>query len=38
MLLARYAVYAQAREIFINPIWTSNEISFVTLRHIAKEA
>jgi nitrilase len=38
MPLARYALYAQGLEIFINPTWDSGEACLVTLRHIAREA
>ena len=38
MPLARYALYAQDLEIFVNPTWDSTEARLVTLRHIAKEA
>lgn len=37
MPLARYALYAQAMEIFINPTWDSSDTCLATLRHIAKE-
>lgn len=37
MPLARYALYAQAMEIFINPTWDSSDTGLATLRHIAKE-
>ena len=38
MPLARYALYAQGIEIFVNPTWDSGEACLVTLRHIAREA
>ena len=38
MPLARYALYAQGLEIFVNPTWDNGEACLVTLRHIAKEA
>lgn len=38
MPLARYALYAQNLEIFINPTWDNGEACHVTLRHIAREA
>lgn len=38
MPLARYALYAQGMEIFVNPTWDNGEACLVTLRHIAKEA
>ena len=38
MPLARYALYAQDLEIFVNPTWDNGEACLVTLRHIAKEA
>lgn len=38
MPLARYALYAQNLEIFINPTWDNGEAYHVTLRHIAREA
>jgi nitrilase len=38
MPLARYALYAQDLEIFINPTWDTGEACLVTLRHIAREA
>ena len=38
MPLARYALYAQDLEIFVNPTWDSTDARLVTLRHIAKEA
>ncbi|XKH61632.1 carbon-nitrogen hydrolase family protein [Halomonas sediminis] len=37
MPLARYALYTQAMEIFINPTWDSSDTCLATLRHIAKE-
>ncbi|GIW41538.1 MAG: nitrilase [Candidatus Binatia bacterium] len=37
MPLARYALYAQGMEIFVNPTWDSGEGCLVTLRHIARE-
>lgn len=37
MPLARYALYAQALEIFINPTWDASDTGLATLRHIAKE-
>tara|TARA_R110001599_G_C12244342_1_gene659023 strand:+ start:1889 stop:2827 length:939 start_codon:yes stop_codon:yes gene_type:complete len=38
MPLARYALYAQNLEIFVNPTWDNGETLLVTLRHIAREA
>jgi nitrilase len=38
MPLARYALYAQDLEIFVNPTWDYGEACLVTLRHIAREA
>jgi nitrilase len=38
MPLARYALYAQNLEIFVNPTWDNGEACLVTLRHIAREA
>jgi nitrilase len=38
MPLARYALYAQDLEIFVNPTWDNGEMCVVTLRHIAREA
>ncbi|MEQ6916199.1 carbon-nitrogen hydrolase family protein [Halomonas aquatica] len=38
MPLARYALYAQDLEIFINPTWDSSDACLATLRHIAREA
>lgn len=38
MPLARYALYAQGMEIYVNPTWDSGEIWLATLRHIAREA
>lgn len=38
MPLARYALYAQNIEIFVNPTWDNGEACLVTLRHIAREA
>ena len=38
MPLARYALYAQDLEIFVNPTWDNGEACLVTLRHIAREA
>jgi nitrilase len=38
MPLARYALYAQDLEIFVNPTWDNGEACVVTLRHIAREA
>jgi nitrilase len=37
MPLARYALYAQGMEIYVNPTWDSGETWVATLRHIAKE-
>lgn len=37
MPLARYALYAQGMEIFVNPTWDYGEMTLATLRHIAKE-
>ena len=38
MPLARYALYAQGMEIYVNPTWDSGETWVSTLRHIAREA
>lgn len=38
MPLARYALYAQDLEIFVNPTWDNGEACLVTLRHIARES
>jgi nitrilase len=38
MPLARYALYAQGIDIFVNPTWDNGETCLATLRHIAKEA
>ena len=38
MPLARYALYAQNIEIFVNPTWDYGEACLATLRHIAREA
>jgi nitrilase len=38
MPLARYALYAQDLEIFINPTWDNGEARLVAMRHIAREA
>jgi nitrilase len=38
MPLARYALYAQSIEIYVNPTWDSGETQLATLRHIAREA
>lgn len=38
MPLARYALYGQDLEIFVNPTWDNGEACLVTLRHIAREA
>ncbi|SHF28063.1 nitrilase [Modicisalibacter ilicicola DSM 19980] len=37
MPLARYALYAQDLEIFVNPTWDASDAGLATLRHIAKE-
>lgn len=37
MPLARYALYAQGMDIFINPTWDYGEVTLATHRHIAKE-
>ena len=37
MPLARYALYAQNIEIFVNPTWDYGETCLATMRHIAKE-
>ena len=37
MPLARYALYAQGVEIFVNPTWDFGEVTLATHRHIAKE-
>lgn len=38
MPLARYALYAQGIEIYVNPTWDNGEMWLATLRHIAREA
>jgi nitrilase len=38
MPLARYALYAQGIEIYVNPTWDNGETCLATSRHIAKEA
>ena len=38
MPLARYALYAQGLEIFVNPTWDNGEVCLATFRHIAREA
>ena len=38
MPLARYALYAQGMEIFVNPTWDNGDTCLASLRHIAKEA
>ncbi len=38
MPLARYALYAQALEIYVAPTWDASETWLATMRHIAKEA
>ena len=38
MPLARYALYAQAIDIYVAPTWDSGESWLATMRHIAKEA
>lgn len=38
MPLARYALYAQSIEIFVNPTWDNGEACLATFRHIAREA
>jgi nitrilase len=38
MPLARYALYAQDIEIFVNPTWDHGETCLATMRHIAREA
>lgn len=37
MPLARYALYAQDLEVFINPTWDSSDAGLASLRHIARE-
>lgn len=37
MPLARYALYAQDLEVFINPTWDSSDACLASLRHIARE-
>ncbi|MCE9684273.1 carbon-nitrogen hydrolase family protein [Halomonas alkalisoli] len=37
MPLARFALYAQAMEIFVNPTWDSSDTNLASMRHIAKE-
>jgi nitrilase len=38
MPLARYALYAQGIEVFVNPTWDNGDTYLATLRHIAREA
>ena len=38
MPLARYALYAQGMEIYVNPTWDTGDTWLATLRHIAREA
>ena len=38
MPLARYALYAQGLDIFVNPTWDNGDSCLVTLRHIARES
>ena len=38
MPLARYSLYAQNIEIFVNPTWDHGDTHLATLRHIAREA
>ncbi|MBB3232317.1 carbon-nitrogen hydrolase family protein [Halomonas stenophila] len=37
MPLARFALYAQGLEVFINPTWDAGETRLASLRHIARE-
>lgn len=37
MPLARYALYAQGMDIYVNPTWDNGETCLATLRHIARE-
>jgi nitrilase len=37
MPLARFALYAQNMEIFVNPTWDYGDTQLATMRHIAKE-
>jgi len=37
MPLARYALYAQGLEIFVNPTWDNGDTCLATFRHIARE-
>ncbi len=37
MPLARFALYAQGMELFINPTWDAGETRLASLRHIARE-
>jgi nitrilase len=37
MPLARYALYAQGLDIFVNPTWDHGEACLATFRHIARE-
>ncbi|TLF51723.1 carbon-nitrogen hydrolase family protein [Halomonas urmiana] len=37
MPLARYALYAQDLDVFINPTWDSSDACLASLRHIARE-
>lgn len=38
MPLARYAIYAQAPDVYVAPTWDNGETWLATLRHIAREA
>jgi nitrilase len=37
MPLARYALYAQGMDVFVNPTWDDGDVQVASLRHIAKE-
>lgn len=37
MPLARYSLYAQNMEIFVNPTWDSGEMHIASMRHFARE-
>lgn len=38
MPLARYALYAQDIDIFVNPTWDDSDVQVASMRHIAREA
>ena len=37
MPLARYALYAQSMDIFVNPTWDDGDVQIASMQHIAKE-